>query len=124
MQDIFGKELKDGDRVSFEGTDKTVEISVRQDKFFLFNMETTIELTPELIQKIKVKKLELYVVKNSEDLFYQIRSIADRLKTLSGIVQNNMTIDSEVVTEWEEIYNNNIKDIQNWHQAVKDHIGF
>lgn len=124
MLDIFGKKLENGDRVKIDGTDKTIEIIVKHDKYFLFNMQMTIELTPELVNKINVTKLQLFNIKNNEELFYKIKEISDRLKTLSNLVQNNITVDSIVIQEWDSIYQNNLKDLKEWYQNIKDHIGF
>jgi hypothetical protein len=66
---------------------------------------------------------ESFRIKADETLFLDMINICNGLKTLSNIVQNDMTVDPEIIQNWKKVFDLNLADLMDWKARMEKHMG-
>lgn len=123
MLDFFGKPFVDGCRVKMDGVGQLLNCRTVNGEFYIFSSNANMKITADLVQSHKLQITESYRIRANQELFLEMSAICNGFKTLSNVVENDMTVDPEVVQKWQDVFELNLKDLLEWKAKMEKHIG-
>lgn len=79
-------------------------------------------LNEENINKYKITLLDRVQIKSNEKIFHEFQSVSKSISSLGGIVQNDITADKDLITEWENILDEAILHLKKLKIETKNYI--
>lgn len=126
MKDIKGIELFDGCLVKIDGVSDCLMCKKMQNgELYVLSKGTenaNLKLTDDVVKQVNLVLIESIKIAASEDLFNELHAIAQNIQTLANIVQNDMVVEKNQLTEWTRIFDLNVQDLTNWKESVKKHL--
>lgn len=122
MKDVNGKEFSDDCLVRVDGISELLNCKkLHSGEICLLSKgleNNNLKLTEEIIKKGNITIVDSIRINANQELFYKLHEISNRIKTLSGIIQNDMIVTKEELVEWNKVYDLNLQDLQEWHKSV------